>query len=85
MHSFRYNLQNVVNEIKNAMTKILKSISIPSKTPNTEVWCEKYWEHGFAKPLWRWGKTIYDSNNNVANCYAENSHLLTKPKIERFR
>ena len=44
-------------------------------------WYEKYWEPGFAKPLWRYGY-FYDNAKKIS--YTVSDHLLSRPSLKRI-
>lgn len=59
------------------MTAVLFSKMFPSKHGRIDVFYEKYWNPGFAKPLWRYG---FQSKNGSVHVVKD--HLLSRPKLK---
>ena len=65
------------------MTKILFSNSTKVAGGRVDIFWEKYWEPGFAKPLWRYGETWQWPDGRIQS-KIDSDHLLNRPNIKRF-
>lgn len=65
------------------MTKILFSNSTKVANGAVEIFWEKYWEPGFAKPLWRYGET-WETWGGQKVTKVQADRMLNRPNIKRF-
>ena len=63
------------------MSRVLFYKEIDITGDGALFWYEKYWEPGFAKPLWRYGY-FYDKDKKFRATTSD--HLLSRPNLKRI-